>query len=396
MKYIFILGQSTDLAKQELINILNKPNDKIELIGQNFILAETEQEAKKLMSILGGTIKIAKYLDTIDNLDQLDTKQWQSCLNLDKAKKNNYGFSLYNDSKKTWHYLYKLSLQLKKELKSQEYKARLVTGKQDALSSVIIEKNNLLNNELLIIKNNNDYLLAITEAIQDFAKYGHRDMNRPQRDDRSGMTPPKVAQMMINLAGPDRQKNILDPFCGSGTILQEAALQNFSQIFGTDNNKKTISDAKANLDWLKTEYNFESNINIQLADVKNLSKKFDANSIDLIVTEPFMGDARLLHNTNDTKTIQKINHELQELYLSAFQEFKKILKTNSKIVFIFPILNINNQKNYTIDVDNISKLGFELQPPSIKSSQLSPAGNIIYSRDGQKVLREITIWTSKN
>ena len=89
MKYIFILGQSTDLAKQELINILNKPNDKIELIGQNFILAETEQEAKKLMSILGGTIKIAKYLDTIDNLDQLDTKQWQSCLNLDKAKKNN-------------------------------------------------------------------------------------------------------------------------------------------------------------------------------------------------------------------------------------------------------------------------------------------------------------------
>ena len=391
-----MLGQSTDLAKQEVINILNSPDDQIELIGQNFILAETNQDSKNLMSMLGGTIKIAKYLNTLDDLNKLDSKQWQNYLSLQKTKKNNYGFSLYNDSKKSWHKLYKLSLELKKELKSQKYKARLVTGKQHDLSSVIIKKNNLLNNELLIIKHNNNYILSITEAIQDFAKYGHRDMQRPQRDDRSGMIPPKVAQMMINLAGPDRQKTILDPFCGSGTILQEAALQNFSQIFGTDNNKQTIDDAKENLDWLKTEYDFESNINIQLADVKNLSKKFDTNFIDLIVTEPFMGDARLLHNTNDSKTIKKITHELQELYNSAFQEFKKILSINSKIIFIFPIFNINNQKIYTLDVDIISKLGFILQSPSIKSSRLSPTGNIIYSREGQKVLREITVWTNKN
>ena len=62
MKYIFMLGQSTDLAKQEVINILNSPDDQIELIGQNFILAETNQDSKNLMSMLGGTIKIAKYL----------------------------------------------------------------------------------------------------------------------------------------------------------------------------------------------------------------------------------------------------------------------------------------------------------------------------------------------
>ena len=389
-----MLGQSIDLAKQEVINILQGPEDKIELIGQNFILADTDKDSKNLMSILGGTIKIAKYLDTINNLDELDIDKWQAYLTLQEDKKNNYGFSLYNDSKKSWHHLYKLSLELKKELKSQKYKARLVTGKQHDLSSVIVIKNNLLNNELLIIKNNNNYILALTEIVQDFVEYGHRDMDRPQRDDRSGMLPPKVAQMMINLTGPDRQKNILDPFCGSGTILQEAALQNFTQIFGSDNSKKAVSDAQQNLEWLNKEYNLKSNFNIQKTDVKNLSKKFEAGSIDLIVTEPFMGDARLLHRTNERQTIQKIIQELQELYTTAFGEFKKILKPDSKIVFIFPVFNINNQKIYTLDVDIISQLGFELQLPDTKSPRHSPSGNLIYSRDSQKVLREITIWTN--
>ncbi len=279
MKYIFMLGQSTDLAKQEVVNILNGPDDKIETIGQNFILADTQQDSKKLINILGGTIKIARYLDSINNLDQFDIDQWQNYLTLSKNKKNNFAFSLYNDSKKNWHKLYKLSLSLKKELKSQKYKARLVTGKQHDLSSVIIVKNNLLNNELLIIKNNNNYILALTEVVQDFAKYGHRDMNRPQRDDKSGMLPPKVAQMMINLASPDKQKNILDPFCGSGTILQEAALQNFSQIFGTDNSKKAIDDTRQNLEWLRNEYSLKTKFSIQKNDVKNLSQKFEKNSI---------------------------------------------------------------------------------------------------------------------
>lgn len=389
-----MLGQSTDLAKQEVVNILNGPDDKIETIGQNFILADTQQDSKKLINILGGTIKIARYLDSINNLDQFDIDQWQNYLTLSKNKKNNFAFSLYNDSKKNWHKLYKLSLSLKKELKSQKYKARLVTGKQHDLSSVIIVKNNLLNNELLIIKNNNNYILALTEVVQDFAKYGHRDMNRPQRDDKSGMLPPKVAQMMINLASPDKQKNILDPFCGSGTILQEAALQNFSQIFGTDNSKKAIDDTRQNLEWLRNEYSLKTKFSIQKNDVKNLSQKFEKNSIDLIVTEPFMGDARLIHRSNDNKTIQKISQELQELYLSAFREFKKILKPQAKIIFVFPIFNINNQKIYTLDVDIISQLGFQLQSPDIKSPRLSPNNNIVYSRFGQKVIREITIWTN--
>ena len=44
----------------------------------------------------------------------------------------------------------------------------------------------------------------------------------------------------------------------------------------------------------------------------------------------------------------------------------------------------------------ISNLGFNLIKPTIKADGLSPDGNLIYSRPGQKVKREITIWKPKN
>ncbi|MBT4516952.1 MAG: methyltransferase domain-containing protein [Candidatus Komeilibacteria bacterium] len=393
-KYLFMLGQSPDLAKEELKAVLSSKNDQIELIGPDFVLANTNKESKDLINILGGTIKIARYNQSLDKLSNLDVFLWYDILekNLKPDKKNNFGFSLYNDSNDKS--IQKIAFELKKLLKENKYKSRLVTSQDAILSSVVVSKNKLIGNELLIIKHENKYMLALTEAVQDFVRYGWRDMKRPHRDDKSGMLPPKVAQMMVNLAegldqsgeaGENKNKNLLDPFCGSGTVLQEAILLGYQNIYGSDINPRSVTETTENLNWLLENFKAKANLKILESDIKNIDKKLDANSINTIVTEPFMGDARLIARLNKTSDINKIKDELQILYTLAFEKFKKILSPKAMIVFVFPVFNIAGQDIYTLDKKIISQLGFEYKLDK----------DIIYNRPGQKVKRQITVWQNK-
>src|SRR5438132_1608433 len=81
-------------------------------------------------------------------------------------------------------------------------------------------------------------ILAQTVKVQDIAAYAQRDQARPKRYAKVGMLPPKLAQIIINLAVgrlPDNQLasicdipageqiprphlelTLLDPFCGTG------------------------------------------------------------------------------------------------------------------------------------------------------------------------------------
>lgn len=372
-KYIFILGQSSDLAQAELKSFLREIEDN----GPSFVLAKSPQKARELIKNLGGTVKIAKYIDTLDDLSNI-YDIWLKNISLDSGK-TNFGFSLYND-KKDYMTVKKIAMDIKKELKGQGHSCRFVSSREPILSSVIVSKNKLIDRELIIIKNQDKYLIGITQAVQDFVSYGWRDMKRPNRDDKSGMLPPKLAQMMINLGGNDRHKNILDPFCGSGTILQEAALFGFDQLYGTDISKKAVTDSQANLDWLVEKFNTKNKYEIKKADVASLSEHFKNHSIDLIVTEPFMGDARLVQKAYNIKDLRHVQNELQTLYYQAFSQFKKILKPGSTVVFAFPEFVIKNNSLATLDVEVIEKLGFKLKQ------------NLAYFRPDQKVKRQITVW----
>lgn len=373
-KYAFILGQASHLAAAELLNVLNQPKDY--LWQDNFLIADTRLEPTALLKQLGGTIKIAKVIAKLKNLTDFKTADWCQFLETqDLSGKFTFGFSVYHASQKDYQHLFKLALSVKKALKPKT-SIRLVTSKEPILSSVIVTKNNLLNKELLFLKTADTWALAVTVAVQDFDDYGQRDILRPERDSRSGMLPPKLAQMMINLSGTNKNLVLLDPFCGSGTILQEAMLLGFKNIHGTDISQKAIVDSQANIDWLKNKYNLKNKVNLKLSDVQNLTKIFKNQEIDLIVTEPFMGDARNLQ----AATIS----ELKKLYYQAFLSFAKICSPQAKIVFIFPAINLQNQTITTLDQKAIASCGWQ---------QLhSPLGELIYQRPGQTVTRNITLW----
>ena len=105
-------------------------------------------------------------------------------------------------------------------------------------------------------------IIARTKKVQDITDYTDRDRNRPKRDAYVGMLPPKLAQIIINLASGNNQiagKRLLDPFCGTGVIPQEALLMGFD-VYGTDIEQKMIDYSQINIEWLKSRRNIKGNV----------------------------------------------------------------------------------------------------------------------------------------
>ncbi len=364
MKYIFILGNNPELSKAEIINVL--PSVKIINNGKSFLIIEHHKiDCNKTINQLGGTIKIGVFLGKKIEFNQI--LKYASIIS--EKKRFNFGFSFY-EQKPTI-----IGMQIKNKLKATGITSRLVTSHQATLSSVIITKEKC--QDFLVGPN----FFGVTCAVQDFKNYSKRDFGRPAFDALSGMLPPKVAKMMINLSQVKINQIILDPFCGSGTILTEALALGYKNLIGTDISKKAVSDSIKNLKWLTQELKIkEANWEIQQSDVKTLSQKINQSSIDAIITEPYLG--KPIKGNENEKIIKKIISDLEELYLESFIQFKKILKTEGKIVLVIPEWHLHG-KIYQINIDlRLNKLGFKRLD----------AGNLIYKRENQKVWRKITIW----
>ncbi len=83
-----------------------------------------------------------------------------------------------------------------------------------------------------------------------------------------GMMPPKLVQMMINLAGPSinaesnrKLSAIYDPFCGLGTTLIEAANMGITEVYGSDLSPEMVRATTDSLDeFIKTEKMWQERI----------------------------------------------------------------------------------------------------------------------------------------
>ena len=408
-QYFFILGLNSTLSVAEILAVLSQKSVIFSTIAcsKSVLVIETENSLKPdFLDQLGGSIKFGQIIKETPEPKIDDFKEFLPKI----SQKINFGFSVYklDDSildkklKLLSKNIYKLGLGLKNKLKEENASSRLVTSKEIQLSSVIVQKNKLLTQgiEFVLLVDEDNILLGQTLAVQKFEEYGFRDFQRPSRDILSGMLPPKVAKMMINLAQADTNKTLLDPFCGSGTILQEALLLGYKNIIGSDISDKAIENTNSNLNWLKEKFNVQnSTSNIIKSDVKKLLEKIKVESVDFIVTEPYLGPP--LKGNEKKQQLEKVLQELSDLYIQAFVEFKKVLKPKSRVVIIFPIFKLKNQ-SLSLDIldilDKIKEIGFKTVDPipekSVNTScvQVTENNSIIYSRPNQKILREIFIF----
>jgi len=411
-QYFFVLGTNHSLCKVDIINTLLKtdPDFKILEASQEVLIIETNYKlnTKKLIGNLGSAIKIGlvfkKYdLSSLAHQIGKETKN-KLFLNFFTIKADRFAVSVYDGGagfkslNKTFFESLKISKILKKKLS-----LKFLSTKTRKIASFLVDKSNLLNDgfELVLVSGKNGIYLGKTEAIQDYKGYSLRDYGRPQRDSRSGMISPKLAKIMINLAEKDKDMAFLDPFCGSGTFLQELILLGFKNIIGSDIEQKSIDSTNQNLNWLFENFPVDKKnykINTFKSDVLNLSNRLASNSIDAIVTEPFLGSSKSKYFS--LPEIKGEIEKLSKLYIDAFSQFKIVLKNDGVIVIILPVFK-HKENFYQLEIINkIISLGFE-KVEFINSKQksvgllklnITKRGSIIFFHPGQTVSREIFVF----
>ncbi len=366
MKYFLALGNHPELSKAEISAVLyQKKIIFSEVFSHDSILIiDTPKIIEPdFLDILGGTIKLGEILTTMDQSVDLTEILFKQLKVADK--KLFFGISYYN---KKYYNVNKLGFELKEKLKQQGVSSRFVTGQENPLSSVIVKKNKLVSDHgqelILIFDDKKQIHLGKTSAVQDFQKYSKFDFGRPGRDDFSGMLPPKVAQIMINLAGVNNKQTILDPFCGSGTILQMAGLMGYQSLLGSDISEKAIRDTQKNFVWLDLPLTPK----ITQCSATDLHECLPPQSVDAIITEPYLGHP--LKGNESPKFLEKSIAELSNLYNQSLNEFKKILKPNGTIIMIIPEFIIRG-KSYHCTINE------------------KPEKTWRYAREGQRVIRHI-------
>lgn len=366
--YLAVLGSHPELSALEL----NRLHPDSRWQGGSTAIVKNQPS----LEILGGTIKIANIVNDLPrSLQGLEQLLLENLAVIDTPTLR-FGFSVYSGEaditeKVVQHYakqLFRIGLTCKKQLRSKNRSVRIITEQASALSSVVVDKEGLLESQtdFVITVHKNHVSVARTIAVQPYKNFSDRDYGRPERDHHSGMLPIKVARMMVNIANPKKSDTILDPFCGSGTIIQEALLLGYTQVIGSDISKQAIHDTKENLQWLKLTPQ-----NIFVSDVHQLSTKLPAHSIDSIV---FEGDLGPVH----PKKTEKIHRQLTTFYETALKTFPTILRSPATLVLALPAWK-RYDSTLTLDLEtSIKEMGYtQFHKP------------IFYGRSQAKVMRQI-------
>lgn len=398
--YAFILGRNPELSLEELIVVLG-PLGAITDVTERFLIFKGEISPVAILARLGGTVKVVEIHKSFEKRSEFTRDQWIHMLRSelrDVKGKFLFGASIYGGTAADIKETHALGVSLKKYLKSLPLSARFVSNSEGILSSVAVQKNNLINRELVVLHSKLWYA-GLTVAVQDFDAYGLRDYGRPSRNMLRGMLPPKLAQILLNLAEVRSSHRLLDPFCGGGTILQEALVAGLTQVWGSDKDPSAIAEAGQNFDWLQSSFGTHRP-NLAVHDVHELDHIYDQHSFDAIITEPFLGPARLLRQRSLTRNdLAGIQSQTSALYNALFRVGRSLVKPGGAMAVIFPVFRLFDSEHLTGNFSSYVANGWEFVPPRLThyypQALLSSRGTLVYSREDQVVARELTLWRSQ-
>ena len=409
--YAFILGTNPALSVAEIFAVFERDGYEYSVAdtSNEILLIETSGIEGSFLDGLGGTIKIVEILGTLENkeFDPGKVVEFASVtiqdLNQESKGKFHFGISVYElgSPKKilfrvsrSVRYIY---INLKKNLRGDGINLAFVNSNEKNLSSASVLKNGLVSEsgmELSLIVSETQIYAGKTLSVQNIDLYTKLDMGRPRRDLVSGTTPPKLAKIMINMAEKDKSSVMLDPFCGSGTYLQEMILLGYGDITGSDISQKATDDTKENLEWLQDEVvNEKLNYKVYTADAKELSGIISPKTVDAVVGEVYLGPPFRGH-TPETQ-IESTIKELTTLYTDVLSEIGKIIKDDGVIVLAFPAYKTQRGYQLLPLEEAIAVNGLEFKKSDVKnfSNFFTRRGTYLYSRESQFVCREIMILT---
>ncbi|MCC7543128.1 hypothetical protein IT415_00220 [bacterium] len=367
-----ILGRERALALAELAAVCDTP----ESLEQHGAVAVGAGNPPR-WSQIGGSQRAGEILGVIDTLSTEDILKLIATI-LPSDGKVTIGLSMLGATETTYKHTW---IQLKQTLRSDGRSVRIVTAKQStALNAAQVRHNQLLSPghlEIVLWERKRQWWVGRTNWVQDIDAYAHRDRDRPVRDARVGMLPPKLAQTLINLAQPEAGELVYDPFCGTGVVLMEAALMDHP-IAGSDLSDRMIEATRSNLEWLATTHAPINTVRLSIEDAQTV--RLPDQSLR-IVTEGYLGQP-----FGPSATRQQIRTEqqtLDELYRTVLANFRTQHQIKS-LVFALPYWHLQGRDYHLSILDSIEEIGYTFD-------QFAPTSAcwLTYRRQDQQVGRMI-------
>ncbi|OGJ53266.1 hypothetical protein A2483_00140 [Candidatus Peregrinibacteria bacterium RIFOXYC2_FULL_33_13] len=317
------------------------------------------------------------------------------CKKQDQHKsKFKFGINVYNYQKSAKQFLKEILIDFKHDLKKADITSRFINKDFQNISSAAALNENLLEQglELNILFTSEKIYISQTISIQNINEYSKRDYEKPEKDALSGMLPPKLAQIMINLKSPEIN-TIFDPFCGSGTLLLEALLSD-NNVIGSDISEKAVSDSIQNIEWLKNNYQINSKFKTSIfpLDALQMTLEHLPKTNFSIITEPYLGPA--LKKEPNEKEIKEIQNNIKNLIFDFFRNLSPILEKNTEIIIIFPYIRTKKKKYFLQIEKEVTKLEYEIIPLIKEETQKKlhlkiNFPSLCYEREDQLIGREI-------
>ena len=280
----------------------------------------------------------------------------------------------------------KAGIVLKGKLKQRGVSLRLIPNAEPALNTATSHHNKLgLSNnkvELLIVRGKNGKIvIAESVGAQNITALARRDQERPKRDAFVGMLPPKLAQIIVNLSKPPLGGRILDPFCGTGVILQEAALMGF-QVYGSDLSDKMIDYSKVNLEWLNKSLHNDIDTTLHQGDAIDTSWQ---SPIDAIACESYLGQP--FSAPPSPAKLAEVRKNCNYIIGSFLKNIGKQIEPGTPLCVAVPAWKANDGSfthlPLTSDIETFGYTHYDFK--TVRNTEL------LYYREDQVVARELLV-----
>jgi tRNA G10 N-methylase Trm11 len=375
--YAFELGRKRHLCFSELMSVLGEENF-VEKNNDTATFKLNLSDPRAMQDLLGGTIKIIEIVvDHSNDIHGVIKKMLEKDFSNHEGKIP-FAINILNFKNPRQINIKELLSFSKKILKSLGNNARFInknfknTPPSTIFKSRVIKKGIDIN----IIRQDNGYAIGKSVSIQNIDLYSKRDFEKPCRDAKVGMLPPKLAQILINLAGPDVE-TIYDPFCGTGTVLMEGLLTG-KTVVGSDIDSKLVDYSQRNCEWLEKEYETSAEYKVFTRDAQKLESEDIPNDLDAIITEGYLGPP--INNTPSPERREEIFADLTELHHSWLKNAHKITPPNCKIVMCKTAYKVGEKIEHFPDFDLLAEsAGYEITK------------TFTYERPNQIVIRDIAI-----
>lgn len=244
-----------------------------------------------------------------------------------------------------------------------------------------------------------------TCAVQDIEAYTNRDMGKPFRDTETGLMPPKLAQVLLNLSLmmlPEKRAlikdpkkgtslwegiTVWDPFCGSGVIALEALIRR-AHMIASDRTEKAVAGCSENIRWLRLKEKTPKAITHHVFKQNALKPAELPKRPTLIVTETSLGPA--LKKPPTKKEAASLVREAEELEAAFFENMAAHFP-EVPVVCTFPVyISRDGERNFLQKIlQKTEKLGYRRTMIGTSFLKTTDRQSLLYLRPDQMVGREI-------